>query len=179
MKTIDASCGTCDKIFQMLTKEHKRHLKNGRGRFFCSMSCAAIKNNEEHPRKGNAEFLIANNRKDEFTPFKYFVNHAKSRNNERSNKRDFNLTIDFVKQLWENQSGICPFTGWELILPPNSNGHISPDPANASLDRIDNAKGYIQGNVRFVSVMANFARNKFADEQLINFCKAVANEMAT
>ena len=44
---------------------------------------------------------------------------------------------------------------------------------SASLDRIDNSKGYVQGNVRFVSVMFNFARNKFSDEEVIEFAQAV------
>lgn len=48
-----------------------------------------------------------------------------------------------------------------------------PSPWNASLDRIDNAKGYIQGNVRFITVMANLARSTFTDEQVLEFCHAV------
>lgn len=46
--------------------------------------------------------------------------------------------------------------------------------SNASLDRIDNSKGYLKGNVRFVSMMANLARSTFSDNELIRFCKSVA-----
>jgi len=175
-KTIELICATCSITFTKVFREHKRQLKAGRDRFFCSMNCAAIKNNEENPREGNPANLIANNRRDEFTSFKWFVNHAKSRNNGRKNKRDFNITPTYLKNLWESQKGTCPFAGWELILPSDSEGHLKFSPNNASLDRIDNAQGYVENNVRFVSVMANFARNRFTDDQLITFCKAVANQ---
>jgi hypothetical protein len=45
----------------------------------------------------------------------------------------------------------------------------------ASLDRIDNSKPYVQGNVRFISLMANYAKNDMTDAELVGFCKAVAS----
>ena len=41
----------------------------------------------------------------------------------------------------------------------------------ASIDRMD--LGYI--DVRFVSVMYNYARNTFTDEEVLQFAKAVVN----
>ena len=175
-KTIELVCATCSIAFEKSAREYKRQLKSGRGRFFCSMNCAAIKNNEEKPREGNLQNLVANNRKDEFTPFKWFVNHARSRNKERKNQRDFDITVAFVKKLWEEQKGICPFTGWILNLPINCKGHLEFKMNNASLDRIDNSIGYVEGNVRFVAYIANVARSTFSDVQLIEFCKVVANK---
>jgi hypothetical protein len=174
-KTIDITCANCGKIFQKIAKEHKRQIKNGNNRFFCNLSCSAFTRNAENPPPGNPQNLIADNRRDQYTFFKWFVNHAKSRNKERKNKREFNITVEFLKKLWEEQNRICPFTGWNLILPIDSEGHLHFNLKNASLDRIDNAIGYIEGNVRFVCVIANLARNKFIDDQLIEFCKAVAN----
>ena len=46
-------------------------------------------------------------------------------------------------------------------------------PYTASLDRIDSEKGYVKENVRFVAVIANFSKNKFSDEDVIDFCEAV------
>ena len=43
-----------------------------------------------------------------------------------------------------------------------------------SLDRVDCTKGYVPGNVRFVTVMANYCRNRFEDKDLIGFCREVA-----
>jgi hypothetical protein len=79
--------------------------------------------------------------------------------------------------LWESQNGICPFTGWQLELPKWTNGWTEKQkPQRASLDRIDCSKGYIQGNVRFISVIANYARNSFDDKEVIEFCKAVTEK---
>lgn len=111
----------------------------------------------------------ADNRRDKYTPFRWFVSRAKYRK-----KHVTNITVEYLKELWETQGGICPFTGWGLILPYGSLGFKDgPDPRNASVDRIDCSKGYIEGNVRFISVMANLARQRFTDGQVRQFCQAV------
>ena len=141
--------------------------------FFCTRTCAAIKNNEENPREGNPEFLIANNRKDNYTPFRWYVLRSQYRDKKR--KYGCDLTVEFLKKLWEQQNGICPFTGWKLILPKDTNGWTEYSTYNASIDRIDNSIGYMKTNVRFISVMANLARQSFTDKELIDFCSAVVN----
>jgi hypothetical protein len=55
------------------------------------------------------------------------------------------------------------------------NNKTDKNPYQSSLDRIDNNKGYIKGNVRFVCLMFNIARNDFSDNQVIEFCKQVAS----
>jgi len=44
---------------------------------------------------------------------------------------------------------------------------------NASLDRIDVTQGYLQGNVRFVAVPVNLAKNSFSDAELLEFFDAI------
>ena len=34
--------------------------------------------------------------------------------------------------------------------------------------------GYVPGNVQFVSVIANFGKRDFREEELLKFCQAVA-----
>ena len=169
---ITLQCANCDQKFDKELKEYKRRIKDGAIRFFCGLSCKFIKENEENPRPGNPKNLIANNRKNEYTPFRWFIRRAEYRDTKKHYGCD--LTVEFLKELWEKQSGICPFTGWKLILPKDSEAFTAKNIANASIDRIDNSIGYMQGNVRFISVMANLARQTFTDDQLINFCKAVA-----
>lgn len=174
MKVIELSCTNCSSHFEIPLNEYKRQIKKGRDYFFCSRSCSAIKSNKDNPRPGNPENLIADNKRDDFTPFRWFVNRGNFRSKTKK-RYDCNLTVEFLKTLWEKQNEICPFTGWRLILPKDSSYPWDENhPANASLDRIDNSKGYIQGNVRFVSVMFNLARQVFSDDQVINFCKSVA-----
>jgi len=168
---INCFCATCDKAFIILAKEHRRQLKNGRNRFFCSRTCSSIKNNQENPRKGNPKYLLANNRKDEYSPFRWYVLRAKYRGKKK--KYGCDLTVEFLKKLWDEQNGICPLTGWRLLLPKNTiDTWGGKHPYNA---RIDNSKGYMEGNVRFIAYMANIGRADFSDEQLIYFCQSVAN----
>jgi hypothetical protein len=42
-----------------------------------------------------------------------------------------------------------------------------------SLDRKDNALGYLESNVRWVTWQANAARNFGTDDELIEFCRDV------
>lgn len=170
---MEFNCTNCNTNFEIKDREYKRQTKKGRIEFFCSRTCAAIKNNKDNPRLGNPENLIAENRRDEFTSFRWFILRAQYR--DRRKKYGCNLTVQYLKQLWEKQNGICPLSGQKLILPKDSDGWIEYLPINASLDRINNNLGYMQGNVRFISVMANLARQSFTDEQLIEFCKAVAH----
>ena len=44
-------------------------------------------------------------------------------------------------------------------------------PFRPSLDRVDNSKGYTNDNVKIVWLIENLARNRFTEEQLIEFCK--------
>jgi len=48
-----------------------------------------------------------------------------------------------------------------------------------SIDRIDNSKGYIEGNVQWVHKLANLMKNKFTDEEYIEMCEKVAAYQAT
>ena len=178
---IEVKCFYCGKPVLKLLREYNRQIKkNTNVRFFCNLSCTRFQINKENPPKGNIENFknIKNKRgrkKDEYSIFRKYV----SRGRERDKKRnyEFNLTVEYLKKLWEEQQGICPFTGWQLILPKSTDyPWKEKSPKNASLDRIDNSKGYIEGNVRFISYMANIGRQTFLDEQLIEFCKAVANK---
>ena len=171
---LELNCNFCNSIFFIRKNEYDRQIKRGRSNFFCSRSCATSKSNEDNPRPGNVNYLKANNRKDDLTPFRWFILRGEYR--DRKNNYGCDITTEYLKQLWEDQKGICPFTGWNLILPSNTKKAWEINsPNNASLDRINNSLGYLQGNVRFICVMANYARHIFSDEQLINFCKSVSN----
>lgn len=69
-----------------------------------------------------------------------------------------------MKQLWEEQEGKCAVTKVDLKLENSYNKNYQ-----ASLDRIDSSKGYIKGNVRYISVSVNWLKNNLDDNHLREF----------
>jgi len=92
----------------------------------------------------------------------------------KSKKLDFDLDLEYLFNLWEQQNGICPYTGVQMEI-PQWNVSRKRKYTSASIDRIDSSKGYIKGNIQFVSVIANYAKNTFSHEEMIKFCKSVAS----
>jgi len=168
MKTIEIKCDSCNKEFTRRLTEHKRSLRKGR-KEFCSRTCAGnfVVSNFGDKANRDTSHLRGYSRKDEFTGLRKFIRISKRRADEKNQSCD--LDLPFLKELWEKQNGICPLTGWSLVL-KQFNSCI---PNQASIDRIDNSKGYIKENVRFIALIANYCRNNFSDEQLIDFCSAV------
>lgn len=178
-KIIKVQCAYCGNTIDKQLGEYKRQIKKDPNkRFFCDLSCVAFQRNIDNPPKGNLQNLKPDNKKDIHSPFRWFIKCANSRIKKNSwIKRNLtcDITPEYLEDIWHNQNGICIITGKKMILPKNTQGWSSVNPYNASLDRIDNSKGYIKGNVRFISYMANTARGIYTDEQLIEFCKTVAN----
>lgn len=165
---ISIICSSCNKSFERETKEYTRAIKKG-WNSFCSRSCAGKQWIKNFGTKSNRDpsKILGHTNADEYTGFRKFIRLSKRRSNIKEQNCDLDLL--YIKNLWEQQNGICPITGWKLLLKERKECL----PNQASLDRIDNTKGYIKGNVRFVSLIANYCRNNFTDEQMLDFCSAV------
>jgi hypothetical protein len=168
MKTIKVKCNNCEKEFNRPIKEYNRSLKNNK-KMFCGRACSCKHGNKISPRKGNPAFLKSDNRQDQFSPFKTYISQANSKE-RTSNYGKTNITLEYLKKLWDYQSGICPYTRKQMDLPRNTiDKNKKSSPIKASLDRIDSSKGYVQGNVEFVCLSVNYAKNTFSREQMIEF----------
>ena len=169
-KTIELTCDTCGKQFHKRKAEHNRCLKRGLKRSFCSRSCSGKATIDNIPPESKVwDHLVANNKADEYSPFRWHYRNAKRR------KREFDITLKFLKELWEKQDGKCPYTGWKLkqMKDTSHKNQLPKTPDRASLDRIDSSKGYVKGNVQFVSYMAQNAKNEFSDKELLDFFENV------
>ena len=160
MKTVIIKCANCGKEIEKKKGEIDRQKRKGRQTFYCSLSCAGSSccDHLKKYHKDNAKYLegFADNRRDEYSPFRIFMRCSKRRS-------ETDLDLKYLKELWEKQNGKCALTNIDLILERN---HL---PFQASLDRIDCSKGYVQGNVRFICLIANYARNKWDDEAVFDF----------
>jgi 5-methylthioribose kinase len=65
----------------------------------------------------------------------------------------------------------CPVFGVELVR-----SLLKPAWNSASVDRIDNTKGYVKGNTQVMSYLANSMKRDATDEQLILFAEWVLKE---
>lgn len=68
----------------------------------------------------------------------------------------------------------CPILEIELKLATKQAEDNSP-----SIDRIDSTKGYVKGNVRVISKMANAMKAHANEKQLELFCKNILNYIKT
>ena len=166
-------CDYCGKEAEKVSSELDRNIKSGR-KCFCSRSCAASYNNRHRATTTLAPSQIENlkkmssNRRDEFTPFRYTLRCVKRRDKE------INVDLDVLKQVWENQKGICPYSGIKLILPEDNNLNDIKFTERASLDRIDSSKGYIIGNIQFISTPINLMKQEMSDEETKMFLRQIS-----
>ena len=64
---------------------------------------------------------------------------------------------------------ICPVLGIPIIHTDGSSTKKGPKPNSVSIDRIDNTKGYIKGNIRMMSHQANVMKSSASPEELLQF----------
>ena len=166
----------CSKEFERRDAEIKRNKNMGR-KTFCSRTCSGkyhIKNIPEEKRI-NTDHLKKGSERDEYSPFRFFFKLCKMRVQEKPHL-EFYLNLQDLKEQWELQRGICPYTGWFLkIAECQTKEKIKKLPDRASLDRIDSSKGYIKGNIQFVSLIAQYAKNNWDGKVILEFADAVKN----
>lgn len=85
-------------------------------------------------------------------------------------KLDFNLTPEYLWQLFLKQNRKCALSGLGL----NFANQYKKYNGNASLDRIDSSKGYIEGNVQWVDKDINFMKKNISQEKFIENCELIS-----
>ncbi len=107
-----------------------------------------------------------------------FMSFIKS--NAKRRNLDFDLTIDYLDQLLEQQNFKCALSGIELKIPDkliaySTRSAFDRKNSTISLDRIDSSKGYVQGNVQWVHKIVNIMKWSMTDDQFVTLCTMVAN----
>ena len=84
-------------------------------------------------------------------------------------KLDYNIDLEFLKDLWSKQEGKCAITG---IIMKHSilNGRLKD---NLSIDRINSSKGYTKDNIQFVCVAVNIMKGNMTMDELKHFCNLI------
>lgn len=94
------------------------------------------------------------------------------RHRARKNAIECNIDAEFLKTLFKKQEGLCAISGILLTF-IKGQGHIQ---TNASIDRIDPAKGYVKDNIQLVANQVNTMKSNLSLEQLIAWCAVILKE---
>lgn len=86
----------------------------------------------------------------------------------------FNLSIDYLWELYEQQNGKCALSGLEIPF-----GKSTIDSSDASLDRIDSNKEYSKDNVQWVHKDINKMKMELDEKRFIELCKLVSLKFKT
>lgn len=100
------------------------------------------------------------------SPEKKMLARAKSR--ARIKNIEFNIILDDIQIPLK-----CPILGLELTCKKGSGG----DNSSPALDRINPKLGYIKGNIRVISHLANMMKSCSTKEQLIIFAEWINNNL--
>lgn len=101
-------------------------------------------------------------------------NRIKSQAERR--KIDFDLSINYLWEVFIKQNKKCALTGIDIFFTDNKSAQkTSSKKTNCSLDRIDSYKGYIKGNVQWVYKKINVMKHVLSNEEFIFLCNKIVN----
>lgn len=99
----------------------------------------------------------------------------RARNRSQKRKQSDRITTEMVTAMFLKQKGRCAMSGIPFRLDELRPGVPHSRAFAPSLDRLDNAKGYVPDNVRLVCRIANFAMNTWGDKALLELSLAIAS----
>ena len=148
---LNGHCKSCAKTYRLSRKDymkdyqikHKHTLTNYRKEYRSNNKALITETRRTHTKNNWERKML-----------KHSYDSAKKRNLEHT------ITINDIVI-----PDVCPLLDVPLtrIL---GKGRV---PTNASLDRIDSAKGYTPDNIQVISYLANVMKNNATEEQLVEF----------
>lgn len=145
-------CHTCGKPFKS---------KKGPKIKTCSPECHRIR---------RLEYIRILSRKDFKHVVKRIIKNSESR--AKRYKLSYDITYEYLWDLFNKQDKKCAVTKILFELSTGT-GSKERSPWSMSIDRIDNSKGYIKGNVQLVTVMYNLCKNSWSHQDVITFSKSI------
>ena len=79
----------------------------------------------------------------------------------------FDLSIEYLWSLFTEQKGRCALSGKDIQFAKDR---------TASLDRIDSSKGYVVGNVQWLSKDVNFMKQSLSQDCFIELCREIVKQ---
>ena len=85
---------------------------------------------------------------------------------------EFNLTPNYLEKIFD---GKCYLSGQPIKLKTLKTTNGKLDEGNASLDRINSLKGYVEGNVMWCDKKINIMKNKLNNDEFLVLCETIVN----
>ena len=83
----------------------------------------------------------------------------------KDNRKNMDLDIEYLKQLYEEQKGLCFISQMNLSLKVHSNFNIS-------IERLDEKNGYVKGNVKFICIEFQNGIQQWTPTKFVDFCNS-------
>lgn len=96
---------------------------------------------------------------------------ASIRSKAKSRGLTFEITIEDAWKQFQAQSGCCCLTGWPLEMKGTKARNWNDK--TASLDRVDNTKGYTPDNIQWLHKDVNWMKGSFTTDRFIVLCQAI------
>lgn len=95
--------------------------------------------------------------------------HRVAKRRAYDKRRQFELSFDFLLDLWTKQEGKCALSGVPMTFIVGK----KKVPTNITIDRINSSVGYIPGNVHLVCYIANIMKNVLTMEEFYLWCSRI------
>lgn len=106
-------------------------------------------------------------------PYKFlaliFTQLKSSRKKKRPDLK-WNITLDDVIDVWDEQEGRCALSG---VLMTHAKDGQGKKELNASLDRILPHEGYVVGNIQLVTHRVNIMKHNLSEDMFFWWCKNI------
>jgi hypothetical protein len=84
---------------------------------------------------------------------------------------EFTVSLESAWKLFLQQDKKCALSGIPLIMSPS----LAAGANTASLDRIDNDHGYVDGNIQWVHIELNDMKSNYPEAEFVDWCCRVAH----
>lgn len=154
----------------LIAKKYLYSNKNGRAIWECNCDCGVV-------IEANSKYLLSEEKTNcgQCNNFlclpQFFFGFIET--GARRRKINFDITREYAEKLFIEQKGECGLTKLKLFIPCNTGEHKQRRGDMASLDRIDNDKGYVEGNVRWVHRNVNMMKWILSDDVFVTLCGLV------
>ena len=145
-------------------------IKKGRKLYWLvECECGKQKLLESHTLRNGVTKSCMKCAKSKLSSIEEYFNRIKRR--AKTSNFEFNLDLEYIQELLENQNYKCALSGLDIELYKLSS---SDTKQSASLDRIDNSKGYTKGNIQWLHKIVNMMKHIQDQKEFIEICKKIA-----